>query len=87
MDAEEALAAVKAKGVETEKGKESWGDLLALCYDEFVEANLAQPTFIMRLPSRGVAAGQEEGRRPAPDRSASSCFVVGQGAVQTRSPS
>ncbi|MDO4271252.1 MAG: lysine--tRNA ligase [Eubacteriales bacterium] len=50
IDGEEALRQVKAKGVETEKGKESWGDLLALCYDEFVEENLVQPTFIIDYP-------------------------------------
>ena len=50
MDEKQALEAVKAKGVEIEKGKESWGDLLAQCYDEFVEEHLIQPTFIMDYP-------------------------------------
>ena len=34
LSPEEALEAVKAKGLEIEKGKESWGDLMSLCYDE-----------------------------------------------------
>ena len=50
MDETQALEAVKAKGLEIEKGKESWGDLLAQCYDEFVEEHLIQPTFIMDYP-------------------------------------
>ena len=76
MDAEEALAAVKAKGVETEKGKESWGDLLALCYDEFVEANLTQPTFIMDYP---VEVSPLAKRKAADPRLTErfECFVVG----------
>ena len=54
LSPEEALEAVKAKGLEIEKGKESWGDLMALCYDEYVEANLMQPTFITDYPSRSL---------------------------------
>ena len=50
MDGAQALEAVKAKGLEIEKGKDSWGDLLAQCYDEYVEENLIQPTFIMDYP-------------------------------------
>ncbi|MCQ5128418.1 lysine--tRNA ligase [Butyricicoccus faecihominis] len=50
INGEEALRQVKAKGVETEKGKESWGDLLALCFEEFVEEKLTQPTFIIDYP-------------------------------------
>ena len=50
MNGEEALAAVKAKGLTPEKNKESWGDLLAFCYEEFVEEHLVQPTFIIDYP-------------------------------------
>ena len=50
LSPEEALEAVKAKGLEIEPGKESWGDLMAQCYDEYVEANLMQPTFITDYP-------------------------------------
>ena len=50
MSPEEALEAVKARGLEVEKNKESWGDLLALCYDVYVEENLIQPTFITDYP-------------------------------------
>ena len=35
---------------EIEKNKDSWGDLLAQCYDEYVEENLIQPTFITDYP-------------------------------------
>ncbi|NCB29354.1 MAG: lysine--tRNA ligase [Clostridia bacterium] len=50
IDGEEALRQMHAKGIETEKGKESWGDLLAQCFDEFVEDKLTQPTFITDYP-------------------------------------
>lgn len=50
MSPEEALEAVKARGLEIEKNKDSWGDLLAQCYDEYVEENLIQPTFIIDYP-------------------------------------
>lgn len=50
MSPEEALEAVKARGLEIEKNKDSWGDLLAQCYDEYVEENLTQPTFITDYP-------------------------------------
>ena len=49
MSPEEALEAVKARGLEIEN-KDSWGDLLAQCYDEYVEENLIQPTFITDYP-------------------------------------
>ena len=50
MDGAQALEAVKAKGLTPEKNKDSWGDLLAFCYEEFVEENLMQPTFITDYP-------------------------------------
>lgn len=50
INGEEALRQVKAKGVEVDKGKDSWGDLLALCFEEFVEEKLMQPTFIIDYP-------------------------------------
>ncbi|MDY3618572.1 lysine--tRNA ligase [Agathobaculum sp.] len=76
MSPEEALAAVKAKGVETEKGKESWGDLLALCYDEYVEENLVQPTFITDYP---VEVSPLAKRKPTDARLTErfECFVCG----------
>lgn len=46
----QALEAVQAKGFETEKGKETWGDLLAQMFDECVEDKLVQPTFITDYP-------------------------------------
>nr|WP_300186787.1 lysine--tRNA ligase [uncultured Agathobaculum sp.] len=76
MDGDEALAAVKAKGVEIEKGKESWGDLLALCYDEFVEEHLIQPTFITDYP---VEVSPLAKRKPSDPRLTErfECFVAG----------
>lgn len=49
-DNEKAIALAKEKHIELEKGKETWGDILVSFYDEFVEANLEQPTFIMDYP-------------------------------------
>lgn len=49
-DNEKAMAVAKEHHIETEKGKETWGDILTLFFDEFVEENLEQPTFIMDYP-------------------------------------
>ena len=49
-DNEKAITLAKEKHIEIEKGKETWGDILVNFYDEFVEANLEQPTFIMDYP-------------------------------------
>ncbi len=46
----EALAAVQAAGYAPEKGKETWGDLLALMFEIAVEDKLMQPTFITDYP-------------------------------------
>ena len=76
MSPEEALAAVKAKGLAPEKGKESWGDLLAFCYDEYVEENLVQPTFITDYP---VEVSPLAKRKPSDPRLTErfECFVYG----------
>lgn len=50
QDNEKAIALAKEKHIELEKGKETWGDILVNFYDEYVEANLEQPTFIMDYP-------------------------------------
>ncbi len=46
---EEARAAVKAAGIHFD-GKPSRGDLIAICFDEKVEHNLIQPTYITEYP-------------------------------------
>ncbi len=76
MDGEQALAAVKAAGVEIEKGKDSWGDLLALMYEEKVEETLIQPTFIMDYP---VEISPLAKRKPSDPRLTErfECFVYG----------
>ena len=76
MSPEEALEAVKARGLEIEKNKDSWGDLLAQCYDEYVEENLIQPTFITDYP---VEVSPLAKRKPSDPRLTErfECFVYG----------
>ena len=47
---EEARAAAKAHGVETEAGKDTKGHILAAFFDAFVEDKLIQPTFVYDYP-------------------------------------
>lgn len=47
---EKAVAAAKAKGLELEASKSTRGDIIALFFDEYVEENLVQPTFITEYP-------------------------------------
>ena len=76
LSPEKALEAVKAKGLEIEPGKESWGDLMAQCYDEYVEANLMQPTFITDYP---VEISPLAKRKPSDPRLTErfECFIYG----------
>ena len=76
MNGEEALAAVKAKGFEVDPNKETWGDLMALVYDETVEENLIQPTFITDYP---VEISPLAKRKPSDPRLTErfECFVYG----------
>ena len=76
LSPEEALEAVKAKGLEIEPGKESWGDLMAQCYDEYVEAKLMQPTFITDYP---VEISPLAKRKPSDPRLTErfECFIYG----------
>lgn len=49
-DNEKAIEIAKEKGIEIENGKATWGDILNSFFEEFVEGNLIQPTFIMDYP-------------------------------------
>ncbi|MCD7797178.1 MAG: lysine--tRNA ligase [Clostridiales bacterium] len=49
-DDEKAVSLAKEKGIEVENGKATWGDVLNSFFEEFVEAQLVQPTFIMDYP-------------------------------------
>ncbi len=49
-DNEKAVEIAKEKGIEVENGKATWGDILNSFFEEFVEENLIQPTFIMDYP-------------------------------------
>ena len=60
---EEALAAVKALGIEVE-GKPSWGELLNLAFEECVEDKLIQPTFIMDYPVEVSPLTKKKPSRP-----------------------
>ena len=47
---EKAVEIAKEKGIEIQPGKATWGDILNSFFEEFVEKNLIQPTFIMDYP-------------------------------------
>ena len=49
-DNEKAIAIANEKGIEIQPGKATWGDILNSFFEEFVEENLTQPTFIMDYP-------------------------------------
>lgn len=49
-DDEKAVAVAKEKGIEIAPGKATWGDVLNSFFEEFVEENLVQPTFITDYP-------------------------------------
>lgn len=49
-DDEKAVEIAKEKEVEIQPGKATWGDILNSFFEEFVESNLTQPTFIMDYP-------------------------------------
>lgn len=49
-DDEKAIEIAKEKEIEIENGKATWGDILNSFFEEFVEENLVQPTFIMDYP-------------------------------------
>ena len=47
---EEAVAAAKSRNLEIDPIKSTRGDIIALFFDEYVEENLVQPTFITEYP-------------------------------------
>ena len=47
---EEAVAVAKSKNLEIDPIKSTRGDIIALFFDEYVEENLVQPTFITEYP-------------------------------------
>lgn len=49
-DNEKAIEIANEKGIEIAPGKATWGDILNSFFEEFVEENLVQPTFIMNYP-------------------------------------
>ena len=50
MNDQQAVAAAKEKGVELPEDKRTWGHALYECFDNFVEKQLVQPTFIYDYP-------------------------------------
>ncbi|ADU25741.1 lysine--tRNA ligase [Ethanoligenens harbinense] len=58
-----AVAAAKGLGVEIEKGK-SWGDALYQTFDEKVEEQLVQPTFILDYPIEVSPLTKRKADRP-----------------------
>lgn len=50
LQPKEAAAAAKKLGVEVEKGKDSWGNILYSVFDSCVEEKLIQPVFITDYP-------------------------------------
>ncbi|MCH5316308.1 MAG: lysine--tRNA ligase [Eubacterium sp.] len=49
-DNDKAIEIAKEKGIEIENGKATWGDILNSFFEEYVEENLIQPTFIIDYP-------------------------------------
>lgn len=49
-DDNKAVEIAKEKGIEIQPGKATWGDVLNSFFEEYVEKNLIQPTFIMDYP-------------------------------------
>lgn len=49
-DNDKAIEIANEKGIEIAPGKATWGDILNSFFEEFVEENLIQPTFIMDYP-------------------------------------
>ncbi len=50
LDDQQAVAAAQKLGVHLDNGKQTWGHALYECFDEFVEKQLIQPTFIYDYP-------------------------------------
>lgn len=50
LDDQQAVEAAQKLGVHLDNGKQTWGHALYECFDEFVEKQLIQPTFIYDYP-------------------------------------
>lgn len=50
LDDQQAVEAAQKLGVNLDNGKQTWGHALYECFDEFVEKQLIQPTFIYDYP-------------------------------------
>ena len=50
LDEQQAIAAAKEKGIDLPEGKRTWGHALYELFDNFVEKELIQPTFIYDYP-------------------------------------
>ncbi|MDR0425945.1 MAG: lysine--tRNA ligase [Clostridiales bacterium] len=50
LSREDAAKRAKALGVELQKGKDTWGDILYTVFDTLVEDKLIRPTFILDYP-------------------------------------
>lgn len=50
LNTEQAVAAAKGKGIDLPENKRTWGHALYECFDNFVEKELVQPTFIYDYP-------------------------------------
>ena len=68
LSPEEALEAVKAKGLEIEKGKESWGDLMSTVLRRVRRGKPHAADLYHRLSGRDLSAGKAQAVRSASDR-------------------
>lgn len=65
LTTEQAVAAAKEKGIDLPENKRTWGHALYECFDNFVEKELVQPTFIYDYP---VEVSPLAKKKPADNR-------------------